>query len=149
MPLILWAHSVTFFWAPASLPHGVTCIITGNNFLFFLKLAASFFATHSQTSSSTPTPEILSTGFIYLVIRRAHWLTREAIGRRRGRNWTTSGRNKLPTTEILTFFCIFCLNFCSVSNILYENKFQYFMRVNFLSLDFSRAPGNFTYWIKS
>ena len=146
MPLVLWAHSVTFLRAPASLPHSVTCIITGNNFFFFLKLAVSFFATHSQTSSST-TPET-PTGFIYLVIRRAHWLTREAIGRRRGRNWT-SGRNKLPTTEILTFFCIFGLNFCSVSNILYENKFQYFMRVNFLSLDFSRAPGNFAYWIKS
>lgn len=76
-------------------------------------------------------------------------MTREAIVRRRGRNWTTGGRNKLPATEILTFFCIFCLNFGSVSNILYENKFQYFMRVNFLSLGFSRVPGNFIYWIKS
>ena len=76
-------------------------------------------------------------------------MTREAIVRRRGRNWTTGGRNKLPATEILTFFCIFYLNFGSVSNILYENKFQYFMRVNFLSLGFSRVPGNFIYWIKS
>lgn len=104
-----------FFHLLTCLPHSLracsdfTCVlqqvchlVSLQAIIFFLKLAASFFATYSQTFSSTPTPETLSIVFMYLAIRRIHWLTGEAVVTRGGSNCATGGRNKLAATEILS-----------------------------------------------
>lgn len=102
---IEYIHWLTCVLQPVC--HLVSLVLLQAMFFFLPKLAASFFATYSQTASSTPAPQTLSIVFIYLVIRRALWLTGEAVVRRHGSNWTTGRRNKLPAIEILTFFCIF------------------------------------------
>lgn len=144
---ILWVHSVTCLCVPASLPCSVTCIITGNN--FFLKLTASFFATYSQTFSSTPTPAVLFIVVLYLVIRRTYWLTGKTVVRRMGVTVQQVEEINCQLLRYWLFCAIFLSQFCTVPNILDENKFQYFMRINILNLDFSRSAGDFTYWIKS
>jgi len=101
---LLWARSVTYLCAPASL-----CHLYHYREWFFSETGSQFLG-HLLSDSYSYSRDIFRS-FYLLHYQKGHWLTGEAVVRRGGSNCITGGRNKLSVAEIPTFFSIFLSQF--------------------------------------